>query len=93
MTIKETFKEYEESFKQEVLKVLKGEMDTVTSEIPMNLSNIDKFLREQGCDQGETKSNGWQYDFWTNYSFEGNTFDLAGSGWYADNILFSKSEL
>ena len=93
MTIKETFKEYEESFQQEIMKVLKGELDNVTSEIPMDPSSIDSFLRSQGCDQGETESNGWAYDFWTNYSIGNDSFDLSGSGWYANSISFSKSEL
>lgn len=92
MNIKEAYAEYFEFFSKEIDKVLNGELQEVASEIYISPDEIDSYLKSKGLEQGDLDTNGWNYDFWMNYSKDDKYYTLMGSGWYARRITFSISE-
>lgn len=92
MNIKEAYTEYFEIFSKEIDKVLNGELQEVVSEIYISPDKIDTYLINKGLEQGDLDTNGWQYDFWMNYTDGAKSYSLMGSGWYATKITFSIAE-
>lgn len=92
MNIKEATAKYFEIFSKEIDKVLNGELQEVASEVYISPDKIDDYLKSKGLEQGDLDTNGWQYDFWMNYSDGTKSYTMMGSGWYATNITFSVSE-
>lgn len=90
--IKEATAKYFEIFSKEIDKVLNGELQEVRSEVYISPDKIDDYLKSKGLEQDDLDTNGWQYDFWMNYSDGTKLYTMMGSGWYAQNITFSVSE-
>lgn len=79
-----------EDFKKQVKKLLDGDFDSFKTSDLIAPDKADQVLKSLGFEQKSFDSNGWQWDFWMEYSKDGNTYTLAGSGWYNDGLTFSK---
>lgn len=77
-----------EDFKKEIDKVLSGEIETTKSNVLLSPDDVDSYLKEEGLEQGNFESNGWDWDFWMEYTKGDKTFLLAGSGWYNTGLHF-----
>ena len=76
---------------QQVLCGERDEWDGSEEHFPMYplvqaVSEID------GVEEGEFESNGWQWDWWQEFIFDGRTFRLYGSGAYGGHGFSEKEE-
>ncbi len=82
-----------EQFENEIEKVLKGEFKETTSNGIVSPHEVDRILKDTfGLVRGEFDSNGWDWDFWMNYSKDGKTYCLSGNGWFNKGLTFSLNE-
>jgi len=79
-----------EDFEREVDKVLSGELQTTTSITLVSPNDVDKYLKNEGLEQGDFDSSGWDWDFWMTYGKGEDRFELTGSGWYNNGLTFSR---
>lgn len=77
-----------EDFKKEIDKVIQGEISSTTSNTLISPDDIDTYLKEEGLKQEDFESNGWYWDFWKEYTKDGKTYILGGSGWYNNGLSF-----
>jgi len=78
----------------ECKRVLDGDIETCTSEVLLSPDEIDKELRNSlNLEEGDLDANGWQWDFWKNYTDQNeNSFLLSGGGWYNRGLTFMRIE-
>ncbi len=77
-----------EEFKEQLTKVLNGEIKEFTTSTLMSPHEASTILKEQGFEEGDIDTNGWDWDFWRTYTKDGNEYCLSGSGWYNRGLTF-----
>ena len=77
-----------EIFKQDVSKLLSGEIDNVENDC-LSIGYVEDYLNKLGENLDDYDSNGWQHDYWMSWNINGNKYILSGSGYYG-GISFSK---
>jgi hypothetical protein len=80
-----------EEFKENLLILLDGQIDTFKTETLISPDKADQILKENGFAQKDFESNGWDWDFWMTYEKDGCEYTLGGSGWYNNGLHFSKN--
>lgn len=81
-----------EEFKEDIQKVLNGELQHVKSSILLSPKDVHEYLESIGLEQGDFDSNGWDWDFWMSYTKGDEEFTFSGSGWDNTGLTFSKDE-
>jgi hypothetical protein len=81
-----------EDFKREIDKVISGEISSTSSSILISPHEIDSYLISEGLEQGNLDTNGWDWDFWMDYSKDDKKYILSGSGWYNRGLSFSLAD-
>ena len=81
-----------EEFKNEIDKVLSGEIKYTKSNILIAPEDVGQYLKSVGLEQEDFDSNGWDWDFWMTYSKDSKKYTLSGSGWYNRGLTFSRDE-
>lgn len=77
-----------EDFKEQLSKVLNGEIKSFTTSTLMSPDQADKIILEHGLVQGDLDTNGWDWDFWHTYYKDNVKYCLSGSGWYNRGLTF-----
>lgn len=67
---------------EEIMQVVSGEKDSVKSHLHFPLWSICDVLEENGFTQGELDSNGWSYDYWHTFDYNGKSYTVGGSAYY-----------
>jgi hypothetical protein len=81
-----------EEFKEQLSKVLNGEITSFTTSTLMSPHEADEIILEYGLGQGDLDTNGWDWDFWHTYYKDDVKYCLSGSGWYNTGLTFGKQE-
>ena len=77
-----------EEFKEQLSKVLNGEITEFKTSKLMSPDEASSILDEHGFEQGDFDSNGWDWDFWMTYYKDDVKYYLSGSGWYNRGLTF-----
>lgn len=76
-------KELSEKDKDKLRSVIEGKDFEVNFDDWITPSLVDKFLtKEFEFPHFEIESNGWDWDFWLNYSYNDKIYTFHGSGFY-----------
>ena len=81
-----------EEFKEQLLKVLNGEIKTFKTSTLMSPHEADEIILAHGFEQGDMETNGWDWDFWHTYYKDDVKYCLFGSGWYNNGLTFGVQE-
>ncbi|MEK5036249.1 hypothetical protein MKY96_32890 [Paenibacillus sp. FSL R7-0302] len=74
-----------------ILAVIEGHSDMFESKFLAPAHVAEHLKDEYGADQGNTDTNGWQWDYWTSYRIHGVQYMLSGSAYFG-NLKFFKNE-
>jgi hypothetical protein len=80
-----------EEFKEQLLKVLAGEIILFKTSTLVSPDEASKILEEHGFEKGDMDTNGWDWDFWQTYYKDNVEYCLSGSGWYNRGLTFGKT--
>lgn len=73
-----------ENMKIAINKVINGEQKSVSLD-GIYPNDVKEYIEELGGeDLQEFDSNGWQWDFWMYFLYNGQRYMLAGSGYFGD---------
>ena len=75
-------------FKEQLSKVLNGEITSFKTSALMSPDEADTILKEYGLEEGDLDTNGWDWDFWMTYYKDDVKYCLSGSGWYNRGLTF-----
>ena len=53
---------------------------------------IKAVLEIDGVESVDRDSNGWQWDWWNYFTYEGKRFTLSGSGYYGGHAFYLSDE-
>lgn len=86
---KEELKEY---YKESIKKVISGEAEGIEFKTWLAPDTVRDICEELGLTyKDEFDCNGWIWDFWDQYEYNGESYTLAGTGYYG-SMAFSKNE-
>ena len=66
----------------EIMQVVNGERPSCESHLHFPLWSICDVLEEFGFKQDEMDSNGWQFDYWHTFDYQGKSYTVYGSAYY-----------
>ena len=73
-----------------IANVLSGRFEGFNSS-HITPSMIKEYMESLGWESGEFETNGWQYDWWIQFTKNNASYTASGSGYYG-KFKFSKSE-
>jgi hypothetical protein len=55
-------------------------------------NDVQEFMKSIGYEKNNIDTNGWQWDYWIDYSNGGKVFTFSGSGYYGNQKFGVKEE-
>ena len=79
-----------EELQKELDEIIQGNKHTIKLDyfVPNKLDNLLKEIGSSINLANDLETNGWDYDFWLPFKYEGTNFTFAGSWYYGDYSIY-----
>ena len=92
--IRELTKNQKRHVREKVKEVISGATETwdaPNEHYPLMALNA-AILEIAGVEEVDRDTNGWAWDYWQYYSFEGKQFTLSGSGYHGGHTFYEREQ-